>query len=839
MQFGFVLSPSKAPRILKRMLGPSSFSRFLLGMTACFLGGNLVHTEAYAEEAKGSETPVPVKADAKKVKPYGLMPADVTKLNWTARSLCFADVNQDGKQDALLINNEKSRVEILIQRDPGEALDVVAALDQDRWEPVLEDARFEKKPFSVGDYLVDLAVADLDGDKRVDLITATDEDEINVYFQNEKKGWGSPVRVKVGSVNENARVLYVVNLDASEGPELLVQSDSELIRLSCQGRQLKEIERIHLSRRPYGISEVDLNHDGRNDLLLQVGDEQFALRALLQTKAGSFGAEELIEFRRPASLITLLESGIGSQENVTFASIASKNGALETFEFSPRSTVVKPVKGKGNAKPARKAETAKTAKIAKAAPSEKSGKLLSFRSDCVTVPVKDQDQSVCFTQGDFNGDGKTDLAASDPSGAQVFMYLQLDSGRLGMPAAFPSLSGISSMTSGDTDGDGRDELFVASPSEQQIGHAALNKKGRLPFPASLGATGAPGALVMGDLSSEKQDELVYFTRDDGDRKCIVQRGKKVIHTIDLEGLRSDPSSIQLFDANQDGLKDIALFTEYKPMILLLQKKDGSFEEPDEDASDGKGLFSKMTTAAFSLADIDGDGKLEMLAAKEGLARAVRLGKDGAIEVREQYNASEPSLRPDAVRFVELSDAFEGPELLFFDSDNSRLEVHVKGENGLYASHEVHDTPSLDVRDLWITDFDENGQPDVFVFGDTAFWRLDLGAKALQVERTSTYESDLPGVTYLGVEVGDLNHDKTPELVVLDAQKTKVLEVLRVHEDGWKSAMHFRVFDVDPHFRGRKSSNAEPREFYLEDLTGDGKQDLVLLIHDRFLVYPQE
>ena len=32
---------------------------------------------------------------------------------------------------------------------------------------------------------------------------------------------------------------------------------------------------------------------------------------------------------------------------------------------------------------------------------------------------------------------------------------------------------------------------------------------------------------------------------------------------------------------------------------------------------------------------------------------------------------------------------------------------------------------------------------------------------------------------------------------------------------------------------------EPREAVVDDVTGDGKNDLIIIVHDRILVYPQE
>ena len=41
------------------------------------------------------------------------------------------------------------------------------------------------------------------------------------------------------------------------------------------------------------------------------------------------------------------------------------------------------------------------------------------------------------------------------------------------------------------------------------------------------------------------------------------------------------------------------------------------------------------------------------------------------------------------------------------------------------------------------------------------------------------------------------------------------------------------------FRGAQNAIPEPRECAVADVTGDKKNDLIVLVHDRILVYPQE
>jgi hypothetical protein len=65
-----------------------------------------------------------------------------------------------------------------------------------------------------------------------------------------------------------------------------------------------------------------------------------------------------------------------------------------------------------------------------------------------------------------------------------------------------------------------------------------------------------------------------------------------------------------------------------------------------------------------------------------------------------------------------------------------------------------------------------------------------------------------------------------DLVTFDAKRKLV------PGDRW------RVFEQHT-FRGAANAIPEPREAAVADVTGDKKNDLIVLVHDRILVYPQE
>src|SRR5581483_9152560 len=188
-----------------------------------------------------------------------------------------------------------------------------------------------------------------------------------------------------------------------------------------------------------------------------------------------------------------------------------------------------------------------------------------------------------YAFGDFDGDGRDDIAVSDPEGAQIFIYFRQPDGSFTVAKKFPSLSDGRSLAAGDWDGSGRASLFVASPKEQVVGLAALTPEGRLTYPQPLPTTGKPFAVAAGPLAGTGRDQLVIARSDKGKYALeIWTRGAdakpQLLKTIDLPSQQSDPRAVRLFDANQDGKLDIAVFTPFAPMRLFVQGKDFSFTE---------------------------------------------------------------------------------------------------------------------------------------------------------------------------------------------------------------------------------------------------------------------
>jgi hypothetical protein len=86
--------------------------------------------------------------------------------------------------------------------------------------------------------------------------------------------------------------------------------------------------------------------------------------------------------------------------------------------------------------------------------------------------------------------------------------------------------------------------------------------------------------------------------------------------------------------------------------------------------------------------------------------------------------------------------------------------------------------------------------------------------------------------------GDLDNDGRKDLVFLETARNYVDLVMFDANHKLIPANRWQVFE-ERTFRGRRSDLPEPREAVIADLTGHGKNDLAVLVHDRILLYPQE
>ncbi|ANM30482.1 hypothetical protein ABI59_14240 [Acidobacteria bacterium Mor1] len=742
---------------------------------------------------------------------------EVSLLDWNTRNLVAHDFDGDGRTDLALLNNDRARIELLYQREPGKKDGARRAARERYWKPELEDGRFERRNVVTGISMFAMAAGDLNGDGRADLAVTGKPDGVTVFLQQRD---GSFERGQVFEVEQPTQwigSIEVADLDEDGRDELIVLGQEELMIFDpARSGELATPRRYRLADEGcYSLNVRDVDGDGRLDLSYLATKSDYAWRGRMQRKDGGFGPERNLPMKTPRGALRPLDLGGRVQQ---FAGIEGRSGNIRLLQLSRSS--------------ARK--------------SKQGGDMFSPR--VYSTPTGDNEAGN-YALGDFDGDGRVDLAVGERKGAQLWLYLQREDGTFAEPTAFPSFSGVRSLTAGDADGDGRDELFVVSADEASLGVSALSGEGRLSYPRPLPVEGKPLAATAFDSDGDGRIELAYVFEDGGVRSTAIlsrsgdaEAGWQESKRVELDEVRTDPMALESIDANQDGLADLAVFIVRSPMRLLLQVAGGEFE--DATAAEGfrQGLIDNLLPSTLSSGDLDGDGKSELIVSGRGFARALSFGSGGDLEVRDQFNA--PDQQAEIAAAVTVDVEQDGtPEILLTEEDGEKLEVLKRDELGVYRHTASVPVGRIGLVDTRVLDLDGDGNKDVLFLGEDRFWTVPVGGADLRVDEVERYETDLEGMDYTLLTPGDLNGDGIDELVALDTRNSRVMEILQRGEagdgDGWVSRLHFPIFELDVMFEGRRGAAQEPREALIADVTGNGKQDIVLLIHDRVLVYTNE
>ncbi len=121
--------------------------------------------------------------------------------------------------------------------------------------------------------------------------------------------------------------------------------------------------------------------------------------------------------------------------------------------------------------------------------------------------------------------------------------------------------------------------------------------------------------------------LAIIVDKNGERSLVTRTGDGKMKSQKLNAsFKSNPAAFSFQDVNQDGLTDLIVLIPYEKVKVLLQKSGGDFDETDVDPPGGA-----LEQPWLASADVDGDGKPELLLPQKNFVRAVVLERGDKIQ----------------------------------------------------------------------------------------------------------------------------------------------------------------------------------------------------------------
>jgi hypothetical protein len=256
--------------------------------------------------------------------------------------------------------------------------------------------------------------------------------------------------------------------------------------------------------------------------------------------------------------------------------------------------------------------------------------------------------------GDFNGDGKPDVAIVNCTGGtgthNVSVLLGNGDGTFKPIVNSPLLSPATNPVVGDFNGDGKLDLAVIHSSENKIGILLGNGDGTFNAEVEYSLSVAHATqIAVGDLNRDGNLDLVVSTEGTSPSysntiSIFLGNGDGTFQpetTYAVSDAGTEPICIAVKDLNGDGNPDLIVGTILDAAVrVLLGNGDGTFQSPQ--VYPGVSLPQQILTS-----DFNGDGKLD-LAVMAGAEAKLLLGNgDGTFQATDMsYIAPGPGAVAD-------------------------------------------------------------------------------------------------------------------------------------------------------------------------------------------------
>jgi len=209
--------------------------------------------------------------------------------------------------------------------------------------------------------------------------------------------------------------------------------------------------------------------------------------------------------------------------------------------------------------------------------------------------------------GDWNGDGKLDLASANLGSANVTVFLGDGDGGFKWKQTLPG-SREHTLEAGDYDGDGRQDLFLGVGLPGLIPHRGLGN-GTFEPRAVVGNLGCVEYIATGDFNADGLTDLAPTCIDFQNAFVGISKGdgtfKKTLEV--LAGGSTESSAVA--DIDQDGVPDLAMTSKgYTTLLVFSGKGDGTFHPPVSFGPTG------LEPAFLVAPDLDGDGLFDVVSA---------------------------------------------------------------------------------------------------------------------------------------------------------------------------------------------------------------------------------
>jgi hypothetical protein len=256
-----------------------------------------------------------------------------------------------------------------------------------------------------------------------------------------------------------------------------------------------------------------------------------------------------------------------------------------------------------------------------------------------TAPIGTENSPYAIVAGDFNGDGKLDLAIANSGSNNVSVFIGNGNGTFQPAVEYAVGQKPEALAVGDFAGDGKLDLAVANAGSNNVSVLQGNGDGTFQ-PQAIYAVGThPDSLVAGNFTASGKLDLAVANAGSNDVSVLLGNGDGTFQTQVTYAVGSYPMAIVAARLSGDGHTDLATANDVADTVSVLP-------------GNGDGTFRRAATyvvgpgpVSIAAGDYSGDGYSDLATANwRGNDVSLLLGDgSGSISREVTYKAgSNPS-----------------------------------------------------------------------------------------------------------------------------------------------------------------------------------------------------
>lgn len=383
----------------------------------------------------------------------------------------------------------------------------------------------------------------------------------------------------------------------------------------------------------------------------------------------------------------------------------------------------------------------------------------------------------------LNGDALPDLAIANSVDSSVSVLIGKGAGAFEAHVDYPTGANPRALTAADLDGDGKQDLAVPNWSDNTV--SVLLNLGNGMFGAKIDypAGGSPESVVAADLDGDGDRDLALTGYYANGVSVLLNKGDGTFAPVVTYPIPWSTQTVAAADLDEDEMADLVVVSTYgtNKASVLMNQGGGTFGAKVDYPSGNLPSSTFSARPAAALADLNGDGKIDIVTSGDGASVLLNQG-NGTFAPPTSYSTAGFSWEVRSIALADFNGDGAKDIAIAIDADldngpgdlDGNVTVLINQGNGTFGARQDYLT-GLHPLGIVTADFDGNGHPDLAVSDytnnpDTPSARgndvnvlLNLGNGTFPT-RTDHSATNGP----YSVAVGDLSGDGKADFVIANA-----------------------------------------------------------------------